>query len=439
MATDDSFFDRSLETISFPNLYDSYIVPKLHDQIGYVMQHSPFYREKFRNASPEELCGNFETIPFTEKNEVLSDQSVFPPFGSNLCVDRSLISRVHRTSGTTARPIFIGLTAKDIETTVRAGGRCFWSAGLRPGDTVVHCLNYCLWMGGFTDHQSLEATGATVVPYGVGNTVNLIQTILDMGIDTIHCTPSYLIRIEELLKSEYNLEPKDLGLKKGLFGGESGIQNRQFRKRIEKKWGMVVMNANYGLSDVLSMFGAECSQQQGLHFHGQDAVYPEVIDPDTGTVLPLQDGTCGELVLTNLVKEALPLIRFRTHDIIEILGTECACKRTGFRFRLLGRSDDMLVVKGINVFPQAIGDIINDYLDVFNGEFRITAPRKEPIDSIMIEAEIRGNPDKAELRRLRALLKEQIHQRLSISPEIHLIRDGLLPRTAGKTKRLIRV
>ncbi len=432
------FFNPDIETMAPDKLRETVIYPKLREQIRYVLENSQFYRKKIRESRIDTLVENFERIPFTEKSEILADQNEFPPFGRNLCVGKARISRIHRTSGTTARPIFIALTKKDIDTTVRVGGRCFWSSGLRPGDTVVHCLNYCLWMGGYTDHQSLEATGATVVPYGVGNTLNLIQTIREMQIDAIHCTPSYLARIEDLLKSEFNLCPKDLGLKRGLFGGESGIQNPLFRKQIEDRWGLVAMNANYGLSDVLSMFGAECPEQNGLHFMGMDAVLPEIIG-ENGVSIPIEKGVRGELVLTSLEKEAQPLIRFRTHDIIEILGTDCPCGRTGFRFRILGRSDDMFVVKGINVFPQAIGDVINEYLDVFNGEFQITATKAEPIEKIVLAVEMRQQAGKQGEKEMKKILLEQLHQRLNISPEIRILPEGALPRTQGKSRRFIRV
>lgn len=435
---DDSFFDKDIETMSPERLYESRILPSIKVQIAYVLKQSPFYRKKFRRQTAAGIAESFSEIPFTEKSEILSDQNLFPPFGSNLCAAPDQIQRVHRTSGTTARPIFIALTRRDVETTVSVGARCFWSSGLRPGDRVIHCLNYCLWMGGYTDHQSLEATGATVVPYGVGNTANLIQTILDMGVDTIHCTPSYLTRIEEVLRTEYNLAPRDLGLKKALFGGESGIQNPNVRNAIEQKWGILAMNANYGLSDVLSMFGAECSFQQGLHFLGQNAVLPEIIDSN-GTVLPVRAGVRGELVLTNLRKEALPLIRFRTHDIIEILGTRCKCHRTGFRFRVLGRSDDMLVVKGINVFPQAIGDIIHDYLETMTGEYQVVTPKTEPLEKIFIRAEIRKGISKKQAREIQFALGEKLKRRLNIRPGLEFVKEGELPRTSGKNRRLVRL
>jgi phenylacetate-CoA ligase len=432
------YFHPDIETMPSEKMKESIILPKLRKQLRHVMSCSHFYQKKLHDASPEWLYENFQNIPFTEKGEILADQNDRPPFGNILCVDREMIQRVHRTSGTTTRPIFIALTRKDIETTVRTGARCFWSAGLRPGDTVVHCLNYCLWMGGYTDHQALESTGATVVPYGVGNTFNLIQTIMDIGIDTIHCTPSYLTRIEELLKDKFQMMPRDLGLKKGLFAGESGIDNPNLRKQIEKKWGMRVMNANYGLSDVLSMFGAECREARDLHFMGSDVLLPEIIDPDRGTLIPIVEGAQGELVLTNLEKEAMPLIRFRTHDIIEVAGTSCRCNRTGFRFRIIGRSDDMIVVKGINVFPQAIGEIIHEYPTICTGEFLITAPKQVPIQNIDLAIEVRRETEEKEIKDLKAQIEEKMYQRLNISPGIRIVPEGTLPRTEGKAKRLVR-
>ena len=436
----EEILDPEIEILPYKKLYDNVVIPKLKKQLRYVLSKSDFYKKKIKLLTIKDVVEDFGKLPFTEKSEIILDQKKKPPFGSNICVDISKIRRIHRTAGTTGKPVFLALTKNDIKTMVHSGKRCFWSSGLRPDDIVIHCLNYCLWMGGFTDHQSLEATGATVVPYGVGNSINLINTILDLKPAAIHCTPSYLSRLELILKEEFNLEPSELGLKKGFFGAESGLQNIEFRNRIEKKWKIRAMNANYGLSDVHSMFGAECSQRNGLHFMGQEYILVELIDPETEKTLPLKKGVRGELVLTNLEKESQPLIRFRTHDVAEILDTNpCDCGRTSFRFKVLGRSDEMLVVKGINVFPEAIGDVLSNFLEVLSGEFQIIAPKKEPIEKITINVEMNADLKSHDLEKLRKKMLIEIQQKLNISPIIYFVEKGEFPRTDGKTKRLIRI
>lgn len=405
----------------------------LENRIKKIRQESVFYRKKLPRT-----INRFEEIPFTLKSELLNDQDKFPPFGSNLCVNVNKIRRIHKTSGTTNKPLIIALTQKDINTTIGVGKRCFISSGLSEKDMVVHCLSYNMWMGGYTDHQSLEATGAAVIPFGVGNSIKLIDTILTLKPTAIHCTPSYMKKLELLLKGEFNLKPKDLGLQLGLFGAESGLQNSKFRKNIENVWKIKAMNANYGMADVLSIFGAECKNQNGLHFMGDGVIYPELIDYKTGQLYPIEKGVEGELVLTNLVKEAQPLIRYRTNDIIKILSTEkCSCGQTGFRFEVIGRSDDMITVKGVNVFLTAIESLIAEYLQFFTGVFEIHLNKIEPIDKIKLRIEVKEGRLILD-KNIRNEVSDKFRERLIIKPEIDFVLDGKLPRTEGKSKKIFK-
>lgn len=412
------------------------IESQLQRQLSYAFAHSEFYKSKMGKHPIAKTTDEFPLahLPFTEKHELLDDQTNNPPFGSNLCAPVLALSRVHKTSGTTGRPLLLTSTKNDIALTHEAGARCFWAAGLRPEHTVVHCLNFCMWAGGLTDNLSLEATGAQVIPFGVGNSRQLIETILLLKPQAIHCTPSYLSKLEMLIKDEFGLSPRDLGLSLGLFGAEGGLEDANFRKQIETTWGFKAMNANYGMSDALSMFGSECSEQNGLHFCGQDILHVELISPETRENVSIKKGAKGELVLTNLCKEAQPVIRYRSRDLIEILQTEpCSCGRRGFKFKIIGRADDMLVVKGINVFPGTIASVINSKLDVLTGEFVIEVSNQAPITRMRIRLETR---DTIELPTIeRALLKE-FTVRLTFQPELELLPEGTLPRTEGKTRRV---
>jgi phenylacetate-CoA ligase len=428
----DKILDRKIETMEPEELTRTIVEPKLARQIRRVIRTSHFYRRKFRHLKVKEL----ESLPFTEKGEIIEDQLKAPPFGTNLCVGIGEIQRVHRTAGSTGRPVFVAITKKDLETIVRTGRRCFWASGLRSDDVVIHCLNYCLWAGGYTDHQSLEATGAAVIPYGAGNSHGLIEAILHLKPSSIHCTPSYLSKLEILLESDFGLVPKDLGLRKGFFGGEGGLQNPRFRSRLEKRWGIVAMNANYGLSEVHSMFAAECGARDGLHFMAQEYLLPELIEPTSGKPVEIRKGNVGELVLTHLEHEAQPLIRFRTHDSIRIVDHGvCRCGRTSFRFKVAGRSDDMLVVKGINLYPEAIKEILGEFAQ-FTGEYQVIAAVEEPIVGLDLRIEVeKGSEGNGGLKKkILGRLKES----LMISPVIHLVRKGGIPRTDGKTRRVIR-
>lgn len=413
----------------------------LEHQLTFVLENSLFYQKKFREIISRTKLSHkeiFSELPFTTKTELLQDQQENAPFGNNLCVSRNDILRIHKTSGTTQKPLILALTQRDIEHTIRIGAKCFQLSGLKKSDIVIHCLNYNMWAGGYTDHQSLETAGAAVIPFGIGHTKELIETILTIRPTSIHCTPSYLRKIESVLLESFQLTPFDLGLKLGLFGAESGLQNPEFRSSIEKKWGFKAMNANYGMSDVLSMFGAECFCQNGLHFMATDILYTELIDPNLKTNLSIEKGSVGELVLTHIDKQAQPLIRYRTGDIIKIISTEkCQCGESGFKFEIVGRSDDMFVVKGINVFISAFDKIINEHLDVLSGQYQIHINKTEPIDKVLLLVEIKNVAfQKQEL--IINMLSSKFAERLLIKPDICIKTEGELPLTEGKTKKLFK-
>ncbi len=404
----------------------------LDQQLAYVLRHSGFYQAKFAGMRVDAAA--FEALPFTEKDELLTDQEAHPPFGANLCVDMAHVRRVQKTSGTSARPVFIAMTEHDIERTVEVGAHCFASAGLRPGDIVVHCLNYCLWMGGYTDHQSLERTGAVVVPYGVGHTAGLIDTILRLRANVLHCTPSYLAKLEDVLEREFGREPRSLGLRLGLFAGEGGLQSPEFRRRIREVWGLDPVNANYGVSEALSMIAAEDHRRDGLRFMADGVLLPELIEPASGRALPIEPGVEGELVVTNLCREAQPLIRYRTRDVLRILDAESS----NFRFEVLGRSDQMLVIKGINLFPGAIASVLGQFSDRLNGEYQITVPAAPPLDSLKISAESAVDLSEEERSALATALAHAVRATCAVTPEVDIVPRGTLPRTEGKAVRIRR-
>jgi len=414
----------------------------LSEQLEYVLSRSAFYKEKYAGCgiTSENAANRFSELPFTEKQELLDDQEAHPPFGANLCAELAEVQRIQKTSGTSNRPVLIALTPKDIETTVSVGATCFRAAGLEPTDVVVHCLNYCLWMGGYTDHQSLERTGATVVPYGVGNTVGLVEFMFHAKPTAIHCTPSYLAKLEAVLAEQFGgASPKEFGLKKGLFAGEGGLQYPNFRQRIEEKWGLCAINANYGVSEALSMIAAECAERDGLHFMAGDALLPELIDPATTDPIPIETGAQGELVLTNLCRLAQPLIRYRTRDVISVVRAEpCDCGRSSFRFQVTGRSDEMLVVKGINVYPSAIRSVIDGFPDMLNGEYQIVVSATEPLAEIAVKAEHVAGLSPDALESLATTLGQKIRHVINIAPRVALCKEGELPRTEGKTRRVVR-
>ncbi|MCT8972545.1 phenylacetate--CoA ligase family protein [Microbaculum marinisediminis] len=406
-------------------------------QRDYVATKSSLHRRAWGKASPPKSLDGLADLPFTTKEMLRASQRDHPPFGDYLASDETTIARVHRTSGTTGTAMNLALSRRDAHETAVVGGRAQAASGLGPGHRVVHCLNYRLWMGGFTDHTTLEETGATVVPFGVGETQLLIRTIRDLGITAISCTPSYPAVLERVIADHFpEISPRNLGLKLGLFGGEAGLDNADFRARLQETWGFKVRNANYGVSDVFCNFAGQTERDTDLHFMALDILHPELVEPATGDPLPWAEGTRGELVLTHVSRQCQPLVRFRTGDIVVLTGTDtAACGRTAPRFRVVGRSDDMVVVRGINAFPTQVAAVINQFADL-SGEYRIVLDGPGPYDVLPVEAEV---ADGGTIEAALALsLEQRIKQSLGITARVDLLPFHALPRTEGKTRRVIR-
>ncbi|MBN2905105.1 MAG: AMP-binding protein [Rhodobacteraceae bacterium] len=406
-------------------------------QRAHVAENSDFYRGLWQGRTPPADLRDLPALPLSDKAQLRLSQAAHPPFGDYLATPRRSVNRLHRTSGTTGQAMNLALSARDTRITQEVGGRCHSAAGLTAEDTVVHCLNYQMWMGGVTDHLTLEATGALVVPFGVGSTELLVRTIQEVGITAISCTPSYPAVLERVIAEKFpGLAPRDLGLRLGLFGGEPGLDEPAFRARLADTWGMQPRNANYGVSDVFSNFAAECPHDTHLHFMAADVLHAELIDPDTAAPLPLTPGQSGELVLTHLVRDCQPLVRFRTGDIIRIAETDpCACGRTGFRFSVVGRSDDMVVVRGLNMFPTMVAAVIHQFPEL-SGEYRIHLTTPPPHDTLPVIAELAPGVDPAP--DLAGRIAAAIKSRLGATADVTLHPAGSFPRTQGKTRRVIR-
>lgn len=438
---DRPYWDEEIETMSpdaLRQLENSY----LRTQLEYVWARSPFYQAKFAatGVKREDIheIADLPLLPFTEKSECQRSQQEAPPFGTYLAAGREQLIRAHKTSGTTGRALYVALTSRDRDLMNDVAARAFWASGLRPGDMVVHCLNYRLWIGGYSDHENLATTGATIVPFGVGQTALLLQVIRELGINAISSTPSYMLPLAEAAL-EQSINPRDVGLRKGFFGAEPGMSEPAVRARMEETWGIRAMDANFGMADVLSIMGSECEIRQGLHFSAQGAVAVELIDPEGGTPVPFVEGAEGELVYTHLRKEAQPLVRYRARDVVRILGTgPCACGRTSFRFRVLGRSDDMLHVRGVNVFPTAVGNVLAHLSERLSGEFQIVVDHPPPHQYLCVRVELAQNVATEQARDLPPEIVRLLRERLNFRAEPELVPYGTLPRTEQKARRVFK-
>jgi phenylacetate-CoA ligase len=405
-------------------------------QWDYVRARSAFYQRKLGEAVHRALTLDaLRDLPLTDKEEIRVAQEVSPPYGDYVACAPERVVRIHRTSGTTGRSLNVAFSQRDAEVVARLGGRAMYCAGARPGLRIVHCLNYQLWTGGVTDHMIIEASGATAVPFGVGNTRKLLETIPELGITGIHCTPSYPALLEKVLREEMGREPRSLGLRLGLFGGEAGLDNQAFRDRLEQTWGFKVRNANFGLSEVMSILGGQCEYTSDLHYHAVDGVFVELLDPGSGERLPIREGTAGELVCTHLAKECQPLVRYRTRDVLTVTGTgPCACGRATWRFRVTGRTDDMFNVRGVNVFPTSVQRVVAEAGDLASGQFRIVLRGPGPYDRIALRVEAAQGMPSEHWPEAAAELARRIRGAIGASAEVTMLPFEALPRTEGKTR-----
>jgi phenylacetate-CoA ligase len=332
-------------------------VSALQEQLAYLEATSAFYANRLRGVREQvRSAADLPLLPFTTKEELREGQREDPPFGPHLCAPPERLVRMHVTSGTTGEPVAVGFTRADHEANSAVGGEAFRIAGVRPDDVVAHCLNYALYAGGIADHMALEASGATVVPVGTGQSRRLLDLIPSLGITAIFGTlsfPAYLAaRAREL-----GVDPLSLGIRHIVTAGEPGAGLAAVRAEIEAAWGASVVDT-FGMSDVWSTMGGACGRGEGLHLTVGDHAVLELVEPDTGEPVPLEDGAEGELVWTHLRREASPLLRYRSADLGRVWTSPCACGRTTPRIRIDGRRDDMLRVQAVNVYPQAIGAIL---------------------------------------------------------------------------------
>lgn len=355
------------------------IKSKLLFSIKFAYQNSKYWKKKLpKNINDKNFYKIFKQLKIIDKSVLLNDQSK-----KNNILSKINSIRIHKTSGTTAKPLFIYLSQNDVDVSVTVGSRAFKEAGLKKNDKIIHCLNFNMWSGGVTDFNCLEKTGATSIPFGVGNTEQLIKIIKDLKINSISSTPSYM-RIIEQQCLKLNIKPKNLGIKKGFFGGESLISDKANKKYIEKTFNLKAMDANYGLSDVMSIIAGETQNKKDvLKFHALDYLYVELFNKNKK--IKIKNGSIGELVVTTLKKECQPLLRYTTNDVIKVDSVKK--NKDGeiieLYFNVIGRSDEMLIVKGVNMFPSAIADQIYNQLKI-KSIFKLKKPKTLSTEKITI-------------------------------------------------------
>ncbi len=407
---------------------------RLKKQIKKIYKKVPYYREKFKEIGikPKDIqsLADIKYLPFTSKEDLRLNY----PFGM-FAVPKEEIVRYHASSGTTGNPTVVGYTRKDMETWKECIARLVTMAGVTRRDIAHISFGYGLFTGAFGLHQGLEKVGAAVVPMSSGNTQRQIKMMKDFGATVLIGTPSYGLRLAETA-IEMGIDPlTDLKLRVGCFGGEGSTE--AMRDKLHESLGLFATE-NYGLSEVVGPgVSGECTELTGLHIN-EDHFLCEVINPETGEVLPA--GEEGELVITPLTKEAIPVVRYRTKDITSIDYEPCSCGRTTARMaKVSGRTDDMLIISGVNVFPSQIEEVLYN-IDGIGTNYLITVYKENYIDKIAIDVEVTDNsvldsPDSIE--NLLKKVREQLHVTLGIHPKINLVESKKIKRTEGKAQRVV--
>lgn len=357
----------------------------------------------------------------------------FGGLGGHQCAPKERIVRIQGTSGTTGRPLYVGLTTSDADHWKELFARHAWTGGLRPGDSFINPANFTLFVGGLSESVSAEAMGVCVIPAPLGSTGvdKLMKIVQEFHPTVLFSTPSAAAFLAEFVRESLKRDPKDMGFKKGFLAGEALAE--EDRAVIEETWGIVARNF-YGLADLAADLASECDHLGGMHFCGQLLVTAELIDPVTLEPLKIESGAEGEIVYTTIDREATPVLRYRCRDMVRINAEPCSCGRTNFRFTVIGRSDDMLKVKGVNVYPSAVKDVISSFSPRTTGEMRIVLYQPGPAVGTNLEIKVEygeGVKDE-ELELLSEEIKMTIKNKLVFTPIIKMVPLGYLKKSTYK-------
>jgi phenylacetate-CoA ligase len=405
-------------------------------QLAYLFDRSPFYREKLRAAgiATAEAAGGLAEIaqlPLTEKREVRATCTADNPFGSHVCVEPSEIVRIYSTSGTTGTPSHIPLTAGDLDNWVTGSARSYAASGVAPGERIVSTYNAGPFVAGAA-LAAFDRIGLCHIPMGTGNTERLMVAIEVLRPEAVVLTPSYAAYlIEAAAEREFDLAGSSVA--RILVAGEPGGGEPAFRAKLEDGWGATVTEA-MGIGDIGPTLWGECEEQDGMHLGARGFVHPELIDPETGAALETDDGASGELVLTHLRHRAAPLLRFRSRDHVQVRTSPCGCGRTGPRVRCIGRTDDMLIVRGVNVFPSAVREVVSDFAPAVSGHIlvkpRAAGVKQEPPLPVSVELApgLAGDDSLAEA------IRERLRNVLVVQTRVELVPWGSLERSEYKSK-----
>ncbi len=426
------YWNKSYECMPREKLQELQL-ERLKRMVNRIYHDVPFYRNKFQEKGlmPEDVSSleDLKKLPFTTKVDLRDNY----PYGL-FTVPLEQIVRIHASSGTTGKPTVVGYTRNDISMWSELMARCLVAAGAGPHSVIQNAYGYGLFTGGLGVHYGAERLGASIIPISGGNTAKQIMIMQDFGSTVLTCTPSYAIYLSEVL-AESGIDPETLKIKAGIFGAEPWSEN--IRKDIEKKLKIKAYDI-YGLSEIMGPGVAiECECQEGLHVW-EDHFIPEIIDPNTLEVLPY--GEQGELVITTITKEGIPILRYRTRDITRIIAEPCSCGRTHLRInRLQGRSDDMLIIRGVNVFPTQIESVLLEIGEV-EPHYQLVVRRDGSLDTLEVKVELSEalfSDRISNLENLEKRIRDRIQSTIGVSTKVALVEPKSLPRSEGKSQRVV--
>ena len=405
---------------------------RYREQIAYLLERSVFYREKLGLTRPEDAGGLAEiaALPLTTKDELRATATPENPIGTHLCADRSELVRIYSTSGTTGTPSYIPLTSGDLENWLTTSMRTYAASGIATGERIVTTFSAGPFVAGAV-LAAFERLGLSHVPVGTGNTERLLRVVELLRPEAVALTPSYAAYAIEAA-AERGLDLAGSSVRRVLVAGEPGGGEPAFRAKLEQGWGARVTEA-MGVGDIgVSLFG-ECEERRGMHLGAEGFVHLELIDPGTGEALALDDGAEGELVLTHLRHRAAPLLRFRTRDHVRVATSPCRCGRTGPRIRCVGRTDDMLIVRGVNVFPSAVREVVGAFAPQVSGHVLVApaAPgvKQEPPLPVRVELAEGVAAD----RLLADAISERLRSVLVVQTTVELVPWQTLERSEYKS------
>jgi phenylacetate-CoA ligase len=408
----------------------------LREQLRRVASRSPFYARKFADAGYDiadvRTPADLARLPFTEKAELRESQSAAPPLGEHAGVPLTDVVRVHASSGTTGRPSYVGVTRADADAWAEVVSRVYYCEGMRSEDIVLHAFGLGFFVGGLPLADGVQRLGSTFVPIGTGATERLLSAAADIGGTILACTPSYARYLAEYMREQLGRDPRSLGVRRVLVGAEPGGSVPAVRDRIADDFGANVLES-LGNADVFPMYAATCDELDGNHMVAPDHLLVELIDPDSGQVLEWDDEAEGELVATHLRRECVPLIRFRTRDRVTVRTSPCPCGRTGPRVRCVGRTDDLLIVNGVNVWPSAVSDVVASLAPRTTGIFEIVLaappPKVDPPLRVRVEQGVGVDPGV-----LKQDLERAIRDKLIARADVAVVPPGSLPRSQMKSQ-----